>query len=100
LGRGGLTGQEAGSALIGLQVLESLSYSSICDASGYNQRDGSLAILSRILQAVSRSMGVESHYVHLPVGWWSYRLPTRGTIPVILDEQVAATIIAVMLAVK
>lgn len=99
LGRGGLTGQEAGSALIGLQVLERVSRTaSISDKPPVTTSgDGSLAILSQdTSRAVARSMGVESQY-DPSAGRLSGLTPfayAAGTIPVILDEQVAATIVA------
>ena len=99
LGRGGLTGQEAGSALIGLQVLERVSRTaSISDRPPVaTSGDGSLAILSQdTTRAVFRSIGGESQY-DPSAGRVSGITPyayAAGTIPVILDEQVAATIIA------
>ena len=99
LGRGSLTGQEAGSALIGLQVLERVSRTaSISDRPPVTTSgDGSLAILSQdTSRAVMHSTGGESQY-DPTTGRLSGLTPfayAAGTIPVILDEQVAATIVA------
>jgi hypothetical protein len=99
LGRGSITGQEAGSALIGLQVLERISRTaSISDKPPVaTSGDGSLAILSQdTSQAVLRSTGGESQF-DPATGRLAGLTPfayAAGTIPVILDEQVAATIVA------
>jgi hypothetical protein len=99
LGRGTLTGQEAASALVGLQVLERVSRTaSISDRPPVTTSgDGSLAILSQdTTRSVFRSIGSESQY-DPSAGRMSGLTPfayAAGTIPVILDEQVAATIIA------
>lgn len=99
LGRGGITGQEAGSALIGLQVLERIARTaSISDKPPVaTSGDGSLAILSQdtsraVLRTTSGESQVDPSSGRL-VGLTPYAY-AAGTLPVILDEQVAATILA------
>jgi hypothetical protein len=99
LGRGSLSGQEAGSALIGLHLLEHVSRTAaISDRPPVTTSgDGSLSILSQdAARAVLRSSGGENQY-DPTTGRLSGLTPyayAAGTIPVILDEQVAATIVA------
>jgi len=99
LGRGSLTGEQAGSALVGLQVLERISRTaSISDRPPVaTSADGSLTILSQDTErSVFREMGYEGQY-DPTAGRLSGLTPfayAAGTMPVIFDEQVAATILA------
>ncbi len=99
LGRGGLTGQEAGSALIGLQVLERVSRTaSISDRPPVaTSADGTLTLLSQsTMRSVFREMGFEGQF-DPNSGRLSGLTPfayAAGAMPVIFDEQVAATILA------
>lgn len=98
LGRGDLTGLQAGSALIGLSVLERIALAaSISDHPPLaTSGDGSIAILSQDTLASSyRAMRAYNQY-DPSLGQVSGLTPfsyAAGAMPVIFDEQVSASIL-------
>jgi len=99
LGRGGINGLEGASAVIGLTMLESFArVASVSDKPPVaTSGDGVLAILSQdTLRKTYKAIGAESQY-DPTYGQLSGLTPygyAAGTLPTMLDEQVAATIFA------
>ncbi|OGO25556.1 MAG: hypothetical protein A2W33_05355 [Chloroflexi bacterium RBG_16_52_11] len=99
LGRGGITGLEGGSALVGLSTLDRIARTaSISDRPPVaTSGDGTLTLLSQnTARGVFTSIGLENQFEPssgrlVGVTPFSY---AAGTLPVIYDEQVAANILA------
>lgn len=99
LGRGSLSGLQGSSPLVGLSLLGRISRdASISDRPPVTTSgDGTLTILSQDkLKATLRNIGAESHY-DTNSGRLSGLTPfsyAGGTLPIIYDEQVAASVFA------
>ena len=99
LGRGGLNGLEGGSALLGLSLLDRISRTaSVSDKPPVvTSGDGQVTILSQsTTRSVFSSIGIESQYEPnssrlTGVTPFAY---AAGTLPVIYDEQISATILS------
>jgi hypothetical protein len=99
LGRGGILGLPAGSALIGLSVLERIArFASVSDRPPIaTSGESALAILSQdTLRSTHRRAGAEAQYDPAS-GQLTGLTPfayAAGTLPVIFDEQTSAHILA------
>lgn len=99
LGRGGIDGLQAGSAFIGLSMLQRISRAaSISDRPPIaTSGEGTLGILSQdTLRSVSRSIGSEAQYDSTTgqvtgLTPFSYAV---GAMPVIFDQNVSASVLA------
>ncbi len=99
LGRGGISGMQAGASVVGLSLLERMARSaSVSDRPPIaTSGEGALAILSQdTLRASFRAMGAEARYdpsFGQLSGLGSFAF-AAGTMPVICDEYVSTTILS------
>lgn len=99
LGRGGISGMQAGASVVGLSLLERIARTaSVSDRPPIaTSGEGALAILSQdTLRASFRAMGVENQYNPgfgqlSGLGSFAY---AAGTMPLIYDEHVSTTILS------